>query len=121
MTASGIALAPSRAGADDRRGLAGFGSPRARSIGGIVGFALLVYVPMLLTHPGRVVADTKSYPYLDPDRFIGRIGSLWDPNIGLGTVTHQNVGYLFPLGPFYWVTHGLLGMPAWVAQRRFPA
>ena len=39
------------------------------------------------------------------------------PNIGLGTVTHQNIGYLFPLGPFYWVTHGLLGMPAWVAQR----
>jgi arabinofuranan 3-O-arabinosyltransferase len=117
MTASGIALAPSRAGSDERRGIAAIGSPRLRSIGGLVGFALLVYVPMLLTHPGRVVADTKSYPYLDPDRFIGRIGSLWDPNIGLGTVTHQNIGYLFPFGPFYWVTHGVLGMPAWVAQR----
>ena len=39
------------------------------------------------------------------------------PNIGFGTVTHQNIGYLFPLGPFYWLTHGVLGMPAWVAQR----
>ena len=29
---------------------------------------------------------------------------MWDPNIGLGTVTHQNIGYLFPMGPFYWVT-----------------
>ena len=117
MTASGIALAPSRARPDDRGGLAGYWTPRVRSVVGLIGFALLVYVPMLLTHPGRVVADTKSYPYLDPDRFIGRIGSLWDPNIGMGTVTHQNIGYLFPLGPFYWLTHGVLGMPAWVAQR----
>src|SRR4051812_15636885 len=117
MTASGIALAPSRARPGDRRGLAAFGSPRVRSVVGIVGFALLVSVPMLLTHMGRVVADTKSYPYLDPDRFIGRIASLWDPNIGLGTVTHQNIGYLFPLAPFYWVTQNVFGMPAWVAQR----
>ena len=28
---------------------------------------------------------------------------MWDPNIGMGTVTHQNIGYLFPMGPFYWV------------------
>ena len=41
---------------------------------------------------------------------------MWDPNIGLGTVTHQNIGYLFPMGPYYWVLH-LLGVPAWVAQR----
>ena len=28
---------------------------------------------------------------------------MWDPNIGLGTVTHQNIGYLFPMGPYYWL------------------
>ena len=38
---------------------------------------------------------------------------MWDPNIGLGTVTHQNIGYLFPMGPYYWLTH-TLGVPAWV-------
>lgn len=32
---------------------------------------------------------------------------MWDPNIGLGTVTHQNIGYLFPMGPFYWVLNAL--------------
>src|SRR5450432_3385648 len=69
--------------------------------------ALLAYVPMLLTHPGRVVADTKSYLYLDPDRLLSRAVSMWDPHIGLGTVTHQNIGYLFPMGPFYAVTHAL--------------
>ena len=41
---------------------------------------------------------------------------MWDPNIGMGTVTHQNIGYLFPMGPYYWVLH-LLGVPAWVSQR----
>ena len=85
----------------------------------ILGYVLLVelaYVPVLLTKPGRVVADTKSYLYLDPGRLLERAASMWDPNIGTGTVTHQNIGYLFPMGPYYWVMH-LLGFPAWVSQR----
>jgi hypothetical protein len=78
--------------------------------------ALLAYVPVLLTKPGKVVADTKSYLYLDPGRLLERAASMWDPHIGMGTVTHQNIGYLFPMGPYYWVMH-LLGVPAWVSQR----
>ena len=78
--------------------------------------ALLAYVPVLLTKPGKVVADTKSYLYLDPGRLLERAASMWDPNIGMGTVTHQNIGYLFPMGPYYWLTHEL-GVPAWVSQR----
>ncbi len=78
--------------------------------------ALLSYVPPLLTQPGKVVADTKSYLYLDPDRMLGRAASMWDPNIGMGTVTHQNIGYLFPMGPFYW-SFQHLGVPDWVAER----
>ncbi len=93
------------------------GAGRLHALAGYVLFAALVYVPILATAPGRVVADTKSYLYLDPARFLGRVATLWDPNIGLGTVTHQSIGYLFPLGPFYWVTEVALGLPAWVAQR----
>ena len=78
--------------------------------------AAVCYVPLLLTHPGQVGADTKSYLYLDPGRLLERAWSMWDPNIGLGTVTHQNIGYLFPMGPFYWVFEQL-GVPDWVAQR----
>ncbi|HEX9504369.1 MAG TPA: alpha-(1-_3)-arabinofuranosyltransferase family protein, partial [Acidimicrobiia bacterium] len=84
-----------------------------------VGYALLAalaYVPVLLTAPGRVVADTKSYLYLDPGRLLDRAASMWDPNIGMGTVTHQNIGYLFPMGPFFWAFH-TAGVPAWVSQR----
>ena len=33
-----------------------------------------------------------------------------------GTVTHQNIGYLFPQGPFYWL-FAQLGVPMWVSQR----
>jgi hypothetical protein len=86
-----------------------------RPLGYLV-LAAVAYLPPLLTHPGRVVADTKSYLYLDPGRLLERAPSMWDPNIGLGTVTHQNIGYLFPMGPYYWVTHAV-GVPAWVAQR----
>src|SRR5690606_15536288 len=34
----------------------------------------------------------------------------------LGTVSHQTIGYLWPMGPWYWVWERL-GVPDWVAQR----
>ncbi|MEY2403953.1 MAG: arabinofuranan 3-O-arabinosyltransferase, partial [Acidimicrobiaceae bacterium] len=74
------------------------------------------YIPLLFTAPGEVGADTKTYLYEDPGRLLSRAASLWDPNVGLGTVTHQNIGYLFPMGPYYWLTERV-GLPMWVAQR----
>jgi arabinofuranan 3-O-arabinosyltransferase len=82
----------------------------------VIALAVTCYLPLLLTHPGKVGADTKSYLYLDPDRLLSRAWSMWDPNVGLGTVPHQNIGYLWPMGPFYW-TFETLGLPDWVAQR----
>ena len=38
--------------------------------------AVVAYVPLLLTHPGRVVADTKTYLYLDPGRLLARAVSI---------------------------------------------
>src|SRR3954467_10778176 len=77
---------------------------------------LMAYVPLRLTARVRVAADTKTYLYLDPSRLLERAPYMWDPNIGLGTVTHQNIGYLFPMGPWYWA-FDKLGVPDWVAQR----
>ena len=77
---------------------------------------VVCYLPLLLTHRGKVGADTKSYLYLDPSRLLGRAWSMWDPNVGLGTVPHQNIGYLWPMGPYYWAMEAL-GLPDWVAQR----
>ena len=78
--------------------------------------AAVIYVPLLFTAPGEVGADTKTYLYLDPSRLLSRAVSMWDPNIGMGTVTHQNIGYLFPMGPYYWLTEHV-GIPMWTAQR----
>jgi hypothetical protein len=90
-------------------------SRRHRTLGYLL-LAALSYLPVLATAPGKVAADTKQYLYLDPTRLMERAWSMWDPNIGMGTVTHQNIGYLFPMGPFYWVLDRV-GLPDWVAQR----
>ncbi|MGI9646094.1 MAG: alpha-(1-_3)-arabinofuranosyltransferase domain-containing protein [Ilumatobacteraceae bacterium] len=79
-------------------------------------FAFAAYVPMLLTRPGEVSADTKSYLTLDPDRLLASAASMWDPSVGAGTVPHQNIGYLFPLGPYYWLMERL-AVPDWLTQR----
>ncbi|MGI8664246.1 MAG: alpha-(1-_3)-arabinofuranosyltransferase domain-containing protein [Acidimicrobiales bacterium] len=76
----------------------------------------MAYLPLLLTEPGSVVADTKTYLYLDPSRLLSRAWSLWDPSIGTGTVSHQNIGYLWPMGPWFWV-FDQLRVPDWIAQR----
>src|SRR3954471_20728259 len=82
----------------------------------IAGLAVLAYVPFLLSAPGKVAADTKQALYLDPGRFLARAPYLWDPHIGAGTVPHQQIGYLFPMGPYYWLMD-TIGVPDWVAQR----
>jgi arabinofuranan 3-O-arabinosyltransferase len=89
---------------------------RGRRIVELVGFALLAYVPFLVSSPGKVSADTKQYLYLDPGRFLDRALYLWDAHVGLGTVPHQQIGYLFPMGPFFWL-FDRVGAPDWVAQR----
>lgn len=82
----------------------------------LVALAAVVYPPLLLTAPGTVVADTKTYLYLDPGRLLSRSLSMWDPHVGTGTVPHQQVGYLWPMGPYYWGMEQI-GAPDWVAQR----
>ena len=77
----------------------------------VIGF--LAYVPLLLNDPGRVAADTKAYLYLDPVRLLAGAPYMWQPELGMGTVTHQNIGYLWPIGPFYVLGEGL-GLPDWV-------
>jgi arabinofuranan 3-O-arabinosyltransferase len=98
------------------KGTLGFRTTGPLRAAGYAILALLAYIPLLRTAPGKVVADTKTYLYLDPGRLLERASSMWDPNIGFGTVTHQNIGYLFPMGPYYWVMHSL-GVPSWVSQR----
>ena len=79
-------------------------------------FALLSYIPFFLGNRGKVSADTKAYLYLDPSHLLATATSMWNTDQGYGMVTHQNIGYLFPMGPFFWLTH-TLSVPTWIAQR----
>jgi len=78
--------------------------------------AVIAFVPQLWSRPGVVTSDTKTYLYIDLSRFLRQSVSLWDPTVGLGTVTHQRIGFLFPMGPFFWVAQAL-HVPVWAAQR----
>ena len=78
--------------------------------------AIAAYLPLIFSNPGKVGADTKTYLYLDPSRLLAEASSLWDSDVALGTVTHQTIGYLWPMGPFYWLAE-VLGSPDWLAQR----
>jgi arabinofuranan 3-O-arabinosyltransferase len=82
----------------------------------LLALAAVAYVPLLWSSPGEVSADTKQYLYLDPSRLIAKAAYLWDPTVGMGTVTHQTIGYLWPMGPYYWLMEHL-GMPDWTAER----
>ena len=77
---------------------------------------VVAYVPLLLNDVGRVAADTKAYLYLDPGRLLARAPYMWQPEVAMGTVTHQNIGYLWPVGPFFWFGEAL-GLPDWITQR----
>lgn len=79
--------------------------------------ALLAYVPALLSAPGRVPGDTKLSLYLDPGRLIADSIWTWDARQFSGWVPHQNVGYLWPSGPFYWFFENVVAVPDWVAHR----
>ena len=76
---------------------------RLRSGIPVAALALVAYVPLLLSNPGQVGGDTKSYLTLDPSRWLSRVAYLWSPSVGAGGVTHQNIGYLWPMGPWFWV------------------
>jgi arabinofuranan 3-O-arabinosyltransferase len=82
----------------------------------VAGLAILAYVPFLASSPHLLSADTKEYLYLDPGRLLSRAPYLWDPHVGMGTVPHQQIGYLFPMGPYFWVMDRV-GVPDWIAQR----
>jgi len=77
---------------------------------------LLVVLPPWWSSPGRIAADTKIYLSVDPGALLNQAPSLWDADVGLGTVTHQTIGYLFPQGPWWWIADQV-GSPDWVTQR----
>ncbi|WP_436795904.1 alpha-(1-_3)-arabinofuranosyltransferase domain-containing protein [Actinospongicola halichondriae] len=82
----------------------------------LLALAVVVFAPLLATAPGRVVADADTALLIDPGRLLRRAVSLWDPHVGLGTVPRNQIGDLWPSGPFFWLAEQS-GIPDWIAQR----
>ena len=79
----------------------------------------LVAIPLLAaltSFPGKIPADTKLYLYLNPGRLISDAPWSWDSRFLGGWVPHQNVGYLWPTGPFF-AFFDWMGVPDWIAHR----
>lgn len=78
--------------------------------------AAVTLAPLSLGGRGDLNADTKQYLYLSPLDLLDRARVLWDSRVGGGAVTHQAIGYLWPMGPYYALTDAL-GLPDWLSQR----
>ncbi len=83
---------------------------------GLAVLAVVAYVPALLSSPGRMPADTKLYLYLDPGGLLARAASTFETEQFAGWVPHQQIAYLWPAGPWYWLLD-TIGAPDWIAHR----
>ncbi len=61
-------------------------------------------------------ADTKLYLYLDPGGLLSRASSTFEVEQFAGWVPHQQIAYLWPTGPWFWLLD-TVGLPDWVAHR----
>lgn len=77
----------------------------------------LVLVALTLVQaPRQTVGDTKADLVIDPGAFLQRALNFWDPVGAFGQVQNQAYGYLFPMGPFFWLGDTLT-VPGWLIQR----
>ncbi|MEM8618280.1 MAG: alpha-(1-_3)-arabinofuranosyltransferase family protein [Actinomycetota bacterium] len=91
-------------------------SSSRRDWAGLALLAVLAYLPALASSPGRMPADTKLYLYLDPGGLVSRSTSTFEPDQFAGWVPHQQITYLWPSGPWFWV-FDTIGVPDWIAHR----
>ncbi|MFJ3664903.1 alpha-(1-_3)-arabinofuranosyltransferase family protein [Streptomyces sp. NPDC090106] len=88
--------------------------PRSRRW--LLGFWAVVFVLLLAVHPGRQTFDTKLGVTVDPARFLGDLGQLWQDQGGFGGISDQYSGYLWPMLPYYWLAD-VAHVPVWLAER----
>ena len=78
--------------------------------------AALFLLVSFIQAPGKIEADTKLTVVMSPLAWIHAALHLWNPNLYSGATQSLNFGYLFPMAPFFALTH-LLHVPTWGAER----
>jgi arabinofuranan 3-O-arabinosyltransferase len=66
--------------------------------------------------PGLIVDDTKLPVLTAPLAWMRSALHLWSQSVASGSVQDEKFGYLFPMAPFFEVTH-VLHVPVWCAER----
>ncbi|MEO5651971.1 MAG: alpha-(1-_3)-arabinofuranosyltransferase family protein, partial [Marmoricola sp.] len=82
----------------------------------LVTCCLVLVAVTFAQRPGRLIGDTKLDLVVNPAGILARSLHLWDPQGGFGQVQNQAYGYLFPMGPFFWLGD-VLSVPGWAIQR----
>lgn len=88
----------------------------------VASFVIVVAVVVLnlVQQPGLITFDTKLDLQFDPAGFLSRSLNLWNADSTVGGPQNQASGYLFPMGPAFWLS-GLLGVPMWIWERLWSA
>ncbi len=84
--------------------------------GALAVIAAVALVVSFVQSPGRIIDDTKLPVVMAPWTWMRQAVHLWDPGQASGSVQVEKFGYLFPMAPFFAVTH-LLHIPDWMAER----
>ena len=85
---------------------------RLRTFAASVGLLALA----IAQSPGYLIADTKLDLVVNPDGMLMRSLTMWDPQGAAGQVGNQSYGYLWPMGPFFWLGE-IVAPPDWLLQR----
>ncbi len=89
---------------------------RLRRSSPLLAIASLAYLPVFIVQYGKAFTDTKLYLGTAPSDLLRNAATAWDSRLFAGYVPHQNIGYLWPSGPYYWLTESL-NIPFWIVQR----
>lgn len=82
----------------------------------IVLMASVAIIPAFIAAPGLIPSDSKLGLYLDPASLISAARWAYDPQLFAGAVPHQQIGFVWPAGPWFWLGDQL-GLSTWVVHR----
>lgn len=82
--------------------------------------AMVLVALAFVQKPGKIVPDTKLDLVANPEGLLRRGVHLWDHLGAFGQLQNQGYGYLFPMGPFFWLGD-VVGLPEWAVQRAWYA